>query len=489
MRAATPILNGDIEASCPSVSMVNMYRYQPLSDPRATRLIMLRKSHDVSAPLSCAIVETTLDKPANYYALSYTWGTEAPSEAMYIFPAGDSTTVSTSAEVILLTPNCATALKILRKRLADTDAGVWVDAVCINQSNVAEKNVQVTMMANIYSLAKCVVVWVGQQWAPKNTRICGDKKMLQGLTEAPYWTRAWTLQEIAHSHVKLLCRNDHVIDLKSVFDGIGFVGTRSTDRPGFIYHEIFFRSSQDPRTERPWHWSKELDIYYMSWFISMKASDPRDKIYATRGQFARTFGKIPVDYNRSISSVFADATKQIICDGSDDATGMLVLANASRSTTLRDLPSWAVDWASEDITTRFWESGAPHLVFKATRESQARHRFSEDLKRLFLMGTVVGTVQERHVGPQLSQHFRPRGKDPEEDMTENPETTRAVYKAISSWASDLTAAAENGPRNTEPAAGVQNRPEWVELWQLSQDRTPSHKSIQIGYASAPVSGG
>lgn len=284
--------------------------------------------------------------------------------------------------------------------------------------------------------------------------VCGDKEMLQCLANAPYWTRVWTLQEIAHSHVKLLCRNDHVIDLKSVFDSIGFVGTRRIDRPGFKYHEVFFRSNQDPRIEHPYSWSKELDLYYMSWFISIKASDPRDKIYATRGQFARTFGKITVDYNRSISPIFADATKQIICEGSDYATGMIVLANASRSTTLRDLPSWAVDWASEDITTRFWEVGAPHVVFKATRESQPRHRFSEDLKRLFLTGTVVGTVQERHIGPQLSQHFHPEVKDPEEDMTENKETAKAVYEALLSWASDLTAAAERDPRNIEPAAVV-----------------------------------
>lgn len=150
--------------------MVNMYRYQPLSDPRATRLIMLSKSADNNAPLSSAIVETTLDKPADYYALSYTWGNEAPSEAMSIFPTADSTTAVTPAQVLLLTPNCAAALKILRKRLGDANVGVWVDAVCINQSDVAEKNVQVTMMAEIYSLAQCVVVWVGQQWAPKNTR-------------------------------------------------------------------------------------------------------------------------------------------------------------------------------------------------------------------------------------------------------------------------------------------------------------------------------
>lgn len=147
-----------------------MYRYQLLSDPVATRLIVLRKSPDNNAPMSCAIVGTTLDKPANYYALSYTRGNEAPSEGMTIFPAGDTFTDGTSTQFILLTPSCAAALKILRKRLGDTDAGAWADAVCINQSNVAEKNVQVAMMADIYSRSKCVVVWVGQQWAPKNTR-------------------------------------------------------------------------------------------------------------------------------------------------------------------------------------------------------------------------------------------------------------------------------------------------------------------------------
>lgn len=150
--------------------MTNMYRYQPLSDPRAIRLIMLHKSPDDNAPLSCAIVETTLDKPANYYALSYTWGTESASEVMAISPDASPTAVGTSAQDILLTPNCAAALKLLSKRLGDSDTGVWVDAVCINQSNVAEKNVQVTMMADVFSLAKCVVVWVGQQWAPQNTR-------------------------------------------------------------------------------------------------------------------------------------------------------------------------------------------------------------------------------------------------------------------------------------------------------------------------------
>lgn len=93
---------------------------------------MLRKSDDDNAPLSCAIVETTLDNPANYYALSYTWGVEAPSEAMAVSPAGDSATSGTPDQNVLLTPNFVAALNLLRRRLGDSNTGVWVDAVCIN---------------------------------------------------------------------------------------------------------------------------------------------------------------------------------------------------------------------------------------------------------------------------------------------------------------------------------------------------------------------
>lgn len=282
--------------------------------------------------------------------------------------------------------------------------------------------------------------------------VCGDKKMLQCLVDAPYWTRVWTLQEIAQPHVKLLCRNNDDVDLQSVFDGVETSPIHRTDRLGFFYHEIFFRrfQAQKPR----WYVygsSKELNLYYVGWFMSIKASDPRDKIYAMRSQFVGTFGKIKVDYNRSTWSVFADATKQIICETSEGAAGMIVMANASRATNLHDLPSWAVDWASEDNTKRFWECGALSVIFEATGESHPRHRFSEDLKRLVLTGTMVGRVHERQIGPRLSKHFRPKGKDLQEDMTENPGTRKAVYDEVSSWASDLTTAIEGDPGNNETA--------------------------------------
>ncbi|KAK2728382.1 ankyrin unc44 [Colletotrichum kahawae] len=143
--------------------MTSTYCYQPLSHKRAIRLIKLHQSLEDDAPLSCNIVETSVDEPEDYYALSYTWGGEAPSQRMLIQGHTASATSESSASIILVTPNCATALRKLRKLVQGSGTGVWVDAVCINQTATEEKSVQVSMMAEIYRHAKSVVIWLGEE--------------------------------------------------------------------------------------------------------------------------------------------------------------------------------------------------------------------------------------------------------------------------------------------------------------------------------------
>jgi hypothetical protein len=41
---------------------------------------------------------------------------------------------------------------------------MWIDAVCINQQNLAERADQVKKMKNIYQMASKVTVWLGQQY-------------------------------------------------------------------------------------------------------------------------------------------------------------------------------------------------------------------------------------------------------------------------------------------------------------------------------------
>lgn len=150
--------------------MGNSYEYRPLENARHTRLIKLRPDVEHDAPLSCEIVTTCVDNPDPYVALSYTWNDETAKEPMRVLEAGAAP--DDDSPVILVTPNCAAALKKLRASELIRGKGVWVDAICINQDppkkDEKEKSDQVAMMAKIYEKAKVVAVWLGDGWAPES---------------------------------------------------------------------------------------------------------------------------------------------------------------------------------------------------------------------------------------------------------------------------------------------------------------------------------
>ncbi len=58
-----------------------------------------------------------------------------------------------------VTINLKAALRALRQR--KKVRVLWVDAVCINQADIPEKNVQVPLMSRLYSGADSVIVWLG----------------------------------------------------------------------------------------------------------------------------------------------------------------------------------------------------------------------------------------------------------------------------------------------------------------------------------------
>ena len=87
-----------------------------------------------------------------YLALSYAWGEPIFSEHIHDIATGNSTRI---------TSNLHAALQTLRRR--DQDLYIWIDAVCIHQSSMLERNHQVKNMASIYRQASEVLVWLGQE--------------------------------------------------------------------------------------------------------------------------------------------------------------------------------------------------------------------------------------------------------------------------------------------------------------------------------------
>lgn len=155
---------------------MNPYQYPPLSGPRCTRLIRLHPeaTKDPSCPLRCDLVEFELDNPPEYLALSYTWNDETSSEPLTIGNA-QVDTIQAAGSQLLITPNCAAALKVFRKSLhrrinRRKSQTLWVDAICINQGSNDDKSIQVAMMAEIFQRAKRVIVWLGDHDSPKSSK-------------------------------------------------------------------------------------------------------------------------------------------------------------------------------------------------------------------------------------------------------------------------------------------------------------------------------
>lgn len=131
------------------------------SSERQIRLLRLRlnkgaSSSEQSSSLVCcdlSIHNLSHDGPPSYTALSYVWG---PSSTM---SGSRNDTLLVNGEAIPARENLLSALRSFQ-RCNNTDY-LWVDAVCINQHDTEEKETQIKLMGDIYSLAERTVIWLG----------------------------------------------------------------------------------------------------------------------------------------------------------------------------------------------------------------------------------------------------------------------------------------------------------------------------------------
>jgi hypothetical protein len=94
-----------------------------------------------------------------FEALSYTWGPEQGPETAFVdyeYPSRNSEQATGRHLTALIRQNLAAALRALRH--TNKSRTLWVDAVCIDQSNHKERSSQVKRMSQLYSLAQRVVV-------------------------------------------------------------------------------------------------------------------------------------------------------------------------------------------------------------------------------------------------------------------------------------------------------------------------------------------
>ncbi|KAJ1337582.1 HET domain-containing protein [Microdochium nivale] len=127
------------------------YTYAPLSlDTRPFRLARLIRASSREAPLECELINSEIDTGSiDYEAVSYTWGAERDVDVVIV-----------AGQILSISLNLSLVLRDIR--LSDRDRTVWIDAVCIDQSNNPERSHQVQQMGDIYRNAQQVLFCIGR---------------------------------------------------------------------------------------------------------------------------------------------------------------------------------------------------------------------------------------------------------------------------------------------------------------------------------------
>jgi hypothetical protein len=140
------------------MTSIQPFQYTPLTQPDSIRLLRFSKTIPPSISPIIELFQICLcSTPVPIYkALSYTWG-EASNLVAVQITAGSST----KASQINVTPNCAAALQRLYEN--DPEVPIWIDAICIDQSNLEERAQQVSIMRDVYKLASQTIIFLGTQ--------------------------------------------------------------------------------------------------------------------------------------------------------------------------------------------------------------------------------------------------------------------------------------------------------------------------------------
>jgi hypothetical protein len=113
-----------------------------------------------NSTIRCSLHHVDIDSPnfPRYRAVSYQWGKE---KFRYHIQVGSPASVQHEQEYgrLRVKRNLLNLLQNIRE--PGSDCWLWIDAVCIDQSSVEERNSQVRLIGEIYRKADRVLVWLG----------------------------------------------------------------------------------------------------------------------------------------------------------------------------------------------------------------------------------------------------------------------------------------------------------------------------------------
>ncbi|KAI0143180.1 HET-domain-containing protein [Xylariaceae sp. FL1272] len=336
------------------------------------RIVRLLPSQIFGSPVECELDHVLLEK-ADYEALSYFWGDPKITQ-----------TILVDRRPYPLTINLVCALRYLRYDALPRT--LWIDSLCINQTDIEEREREVKRMRHIYAQARDVLIWIGDynpysRYEVKKlfdkaktfsdfrsieeqcalTRKVGYDEIWSFINELrcflynrPWFSRMWVLQEVASrakpwpknvgktpeimcGHLKLPFSVLMWIDEYWVISTAGRLQMPSlsptlTSVVGIWEgHQRLFEIPEIPLGRQ------------LAWFLSrvagFQASDPRDLIYALQGLLTADLpSHLLPNYTKDVRDIFLDCASFIIEDA-----GILDIIQCNSMAT-KGLPSWVPDW-------------------------------------------------------------------------------------------------------------------------------------------------
>ncbi|KAL1865299.1 hypothetical protein Daus18300_007189 [Diaporthe australafricana] len=320
---------------------------------------------------------------------------------------------------------------------------LWIDALCINQDDLSERENQVTMMGAIYAQARQVIAFLGQadnksinamdlmllvsncisgnQSLHESATASGmvrllseigpgarDSTCIQGLLSRRWFYRSWVVQEVALGNDPVLICGQHALSWYALWQFLDF-NILSFRFPAMFKHDPFaldaFTTTQFslPNAamkvaahlgQRDRYWSQMPFLAFLSAScISFDCSDSRDRIYAFLGlASAKKYrDALRPDYRIKVEELYIKVARLMLTQGGN--IQFLHVAGIGHRRSL-SLPSWVPDWTSIPRQKAFYANLSGPLAKDSDSEGFGL-RFDFDRGSphvLKLYGRIIDTV-------------------------------------------------------------------------------------------------
>lgn len=296
-----------------------------------------------------------------YDALSYAWG---PGDAVRA--------ITINGMRMMIRANLDAFLRHYRH---ETDVKtVWIDALCINQGDIAEKNMHVPYMHLVYMRCCRLWIWLGEASADSDLAI-GVLKMLTydhvyakppylgptklaaigSLLARSWWSRAWIVQELVYGlrvkHRMIMCGKSTLEWVCLVLAAARMKAYRGDLREHFplLDRILELDALRDNVGNRMYYsYSPAYALHLVSRYRRFAATDPRDKVYALSkiAELSRNTCNPPPkpDYGAPVEVVYRDFALWAVRSGH----GLQVLRHCNSHA--RPMPSWVPDWSVSEVS-------------------------------------------------------------------------------------------------------------------------------------------